>query len=192
MYHPEKPREYPNISVRLDVSETSAGTRHRIEHRAQDHGLIGNLHTAALVCSEPRCPTLYLLHSATRVHSRSAQTARVSRPTINGNYENLTSQLLVEQLCLPYFDSPSVFARILDKDKGGHWSICPTTPFSTKQAYLPSSNARLLPSFYISCTYPTLDPRHKVGVNLLQISYSSSYTFRFHSGGSVGVVTGQP
>ena len=47
---------------------------------------------------------------------------------------------LVESYCVPYFDSPSVFARILDKDKGGHFSVTPTIPFSTKQNYLPSSN----------------------------------------------------
>ncbi|KAE9407921.1 glycoside hydrolase family 15 protein [Gymnopus androsaceus JB14] len=46
----------------------------------------------------------------------------------------------IESYCIPDFDSPSVFARILDKDKGGHFSITPTVPFSTKQNYLPSSN----------------------------------------------------
>ncbi|KAG5337131.1 hypothetical protein C0989_010579 [Termitomyces sp. Mn162] len=46
----------------------------------------------------------------------------------------------VESYCVPNFDSPSVFARILDKDKGGHFSIMPTVPFTVKQNYLPSSN----------------------------------------------------
>ncbi|KAG8215705.1 hypothetical protein J3R82DRAFT_7584 [Butyriboletus roseoflavus] len=46
----------------------------------------------------------------------------------------------VESYCIPNFDSPSVFARILDKNKGGHFSITPTVPFVTKQNYLPSSN----------------------------------------------------
>ncbi|KAF5365314.1 hypothetical protein D9758_005431 [Tetrapyrgos nigripes] len=46
----------------------------------------------------------------------------------------------VESYCVPDFDSPSIFARILDKDKGGHFSITPTVPFRTKQNYLPSSN----------------------------------------------------
>ncbi|KAM5541269.1 hypothetical protein V8D89_005198 [Ganoderma adspersum] len=48
----------------------------------------------------------------------------------------------VESYCVPNFDSPSVFARILDKDKGGHFSITPTVPFTTKQSYLPNSNVR--------------------------------------------------
>jgi len=65
-----------------------------------DHGLIGNLRTAALV-------------------------------SLDGS---------IESYCVPHFDSPSVFARILDKDKGGHFSISPLLPFTTKQNYLPSSN----------------------------------------------------
>ncbi|TEB27330.1 Six-hairpin glycosidase [Coprinellus micaceus] len=65
-----------------------------------DHGLIGNLRTAALV-------------------------------SLDGS---------IESYCVPHFDSPSVFARILDKDKGGHFSITPLRPFTTKQNYLPSSN----------------------------------------------------
>ncbi|KAF8184216.1 glycoside hydrolase family 15 protein [Pholiota molesta] len=65
-----------------------------------DHGLIGNLRTAALI-------------------------------SVDGS---------IESYCVPNFDSPSVFARILDKDKGGHFSIMPTVPFSTKQNYLASSN----------------------------------------------------
>ncbi|KAM0787591.1 hypothetical protein ACM66B_003660 [Microbotryomycetes sp. NB124-2] len=46
----------------------------------------------------------------------------------------------VAQLCLPHFDSPSVFARILDKNHGGHFSLRPTTPTTSKQQYLPSTN----------------------------------------------------
>jgi hypothetical protein len=49
----------------------------------------------------------------------------------------------IESYCVPNFDSPSVFARILDKDKGGHFSITPTIPFTVKQNYLPSSNVSL-------------------------------------------------
>ncbi|ORX69985.1 glycoside hydrolase family 15 protein [Linderina pennispora] len=47
----------------------------------------------------------------------------------------------VDFLCWPEFDSPSVFCRMLDKTKGGHFSITPTTPdMSSKQQYLPFSN----------------------------------------------------
>ncbi|GAA6007856.1 hypothetical protein JCM10207_004901 [Rhodosporidiobolus poonsookiae] len=46
----------------------------------------------------------------------------------------------VAQLCLPHFDSPSVFARILDKDKGGHFSLRTANTTQSKQQYLPSTN----------------------------------------------------
>ncbi|KAM0443581.1 hypothetical protein ACHAQK_003228 [Fusarium lateritium] len=44
-------------------------------------------------------------------------------------------------MCWPDFDSPSVFCRLLDKDKGGHFFISPPADVSctTKQQYLPSS-----------------------------------------------------
>ncbi|KAJ1803293.1 hypothetical protein LPJ75_005922, partial [Coemansia sp. RSA 2598] len=32
----------------------------------------------------------------------------------------------IDFMCWPEFDSPSVFCRLLDKDKGGHFSITPT------------------------------------------------------------------
>ncbi|KAF9511362.1 glycoside hydrolase family 15 protein [Hydnum rufescens UP504] len=66
----------------------------------QDHALIGNLRTAALI-------------------------------SVDGT---------VESYCIPHFDSPSVFARILDANKGGHFSIRPVEKANPKQGYLPSSN----------------------------------------------------
>ena len=43
--------------------------------------------------------------------------------------------------CYPKFDSPSIFCRVLDKYKGGHFSVCPRTEHtSNKQMYLPNSN----------------------------------------------------
>lgn len=48
----------------------------------------------------------------------------------------------VDFMCWPDFDSPSVFCRLLDKDKGGYFSIQPEKGLNctTKQQYLPSSN----------------------------------------------------
>ncbi|KAF7563494.1 hypothetical protein G7046_g644 [Stylonectria norvegica] len=47
----------------------------------------------------------------------------------------------IDFMCWPDFDSPSVFCRLLDKDKGGHFSIAPPEGVNctTKQQYLPSS-----------------------------------------------------
>ncbi|PWY69627.1 glycosyl hydrolase [Aspergillus sclerotioniger CBS 115572] len=49
----------------------------------------------------------------------------------------------VDSMCWPVFDSPSIFCRILDKQKGGHFSITPhrslKNPLS-KQRYRPYSN----------------------------------------------------
>jgi alpha,alpha-trehalase len=44
----------------------------------------------------------------------------------------------IDWLCLPRYDSPAVFARILDQD-GGHWSIRPTEGFTTDRAYAEGS-----------------------------------------------------
>jgi GH15 family glucan-1,4-alpha-glucosidase len=41
----------------------------------------------------------------------------------------------VEWLCFPRFDSPSVFARLLD-DEAGHWSIRPVGEFQATRRYL--------------------------------------------------------
>ncbi|KAI0438098.1 Six-hairpin glycosidase-like protein [Xylaria telfairii] len=47
----------------------------------------------------------------------------------------------IDFMCWPDFDSPSLFCRLLDKDKGGYFSIAPPDPLSctAKQQYLPSS-----------------------------------------------------
>ncbi|GGO84287.1 glycoside hydrolase family 15 protein [Wenjunlia tyrosinilytica] len=41
----------------------------------------------------------------------------------------------VDWLCFPRFDSPSVFARLLD-DEAGHWSIHPAVPHQASRRYL--------------------------------------------------------
>ena len=42
----------------------------------------------------------------------------------------------VEWLTFPRFDSPSVMARLLDDDRGGHWAITPVGEFETARRYL--------------------------------------------------------
>src|SRR5947209_20264789 len=67
----------------------------------EEHGFIGDMHTAALV-------------------------------GVNGT---------IDWFCFPHFDSPSVFASILDAEKGGHFSIAPIEGGSrTKQLYHPDTN----------------------------------------------------
>jgi len=46
----------------------------------------------------------------------------------------------IDWLCWPRFDSGSVFARILDYQKGGYFSIRPSVEFKTMRRYLPRTN----------------------------------------------------
>ncbi len=66
-----------------------------------DHGIIGNMHTAALVAMDGT----------------------------------------IDWLCLPRFDSPSVFGGLLDDSKGGKFRLEPAwEEFTRKQYYWPSTN----------------------------------------------------
>ena len=64
-----------------------------------DHGLIGDLQTAALVDTHG----------------------------------------VIDWFCSPRFDSPSIFASLLDRDRGGYFRIGSTDEAVTKQLYFPSS-----------------------------------------------------
>ncbi|MFQ5827653.1 MAG: glycoside hydrolase family 15 protein [Candidatus Methylomirabilia bacterium] len=46
----------------------------------------------------------------------------------------------LDWLCLPHFDSPSLFASLLDANKGGNFRITPSVPFRTEQFYEPFTN----------------------------------------------------
>src|SRR5690349_13263946 len=47
----------------------------------------------------------------------------------------------IDWLCFPHFDSPSVFAAILDGNKGGRFKIAPPADHVThKQFYWPDTN----------------------------------------------------
>ncbi|NKB81251.1 MAG: glycoside hydrolase family 15 protein [Nitrospirales bacterium] len=68
-----------------------------------DYGIIGDLHTVALV-------------------------------GIDGS---------IDWCCLPHFDSPSIFAAILDQKQGGYFKISPMRPGNQRQMYLPETNILL-------------------------------------------------
>lgn len=46
----------------------------------------------------------------------------------------------IDWLCWPRMDSPSIFAAILDPEKGGYWSIQPVEPFDVQRRYIRDSN----------------------------------------------------
>jgi GH15 family glucan-1,4-alpha-glucosidase len=69
----------------------------------EDHGIIGDLHTAALVGTDGT----------------------------------------IDWLCLPRFDAPSVFASILDDERGGHFRLRPVEYVHSHQLYLPDTNVLL-------------------------------------------------
>ena len=50
----------------------------------------------------------------------------------------------IDFMCFPHFDSPTIFAAILDHEKGGRFRIAPVLEGARqKQLYLPDSNVLL-------------------------------------------------
>jgi GH15 family glucan-1,4-alpha-glucosidase len=46
----------------------------------------------------------------------------------------------IDWLCLPDLDSASVFAAILDAERGGRFVLAPSVPYDAKRRYLPDTN----------------------------------------------------
>ena len=46
----------------------------------------------------------------------------------------------IDWLCLPRFDSPSVFARLLDQERGGSWAFKPTHDWHAATSYVRNTN----------------------------------------------------
>ena len=81
------------------VADAADGVTMQRYPNISDHGLIGDLQTAALVSTDG---------------------------TVNW-------------FCCPRFDSPSVFASLLDADKGGYFRIAPENECVTRQLYFPDT-----------------------------------------------------
>ena len=46
----------------------------------------------------------------------------------------------IDWLCLPRFDSPSVFGRLLDQEHGGSWAFMPVDDWNTSSGYVRNTN----------------------------------------------------
>ena len=46
----------------------------------------------------------------------------------------------LDWLCWPWFDSPSIFAAILDIERGGFWRIAPAEDYRVTRRYIPGTN----------------------------------------------------
>ena len=77
-------------------------------------------------------------------HAMSAEASEFRPIADYGLLADCNSAALVDRrgsidwLCMPRYDSPAVFAAILDP-AGGHWSITPVGEFAVERRYLPGS-----------------------------------------------------
>lgn len=72
----------------------------------------------------------------------------------------------IEWFCLPDFDSPSVFGKILDKDKGGSLDIIVSSDYTISQKYTTHTN--VLETTFCSLEYGSFEvvdfmPRYRAG-----------------------------
>ena len=74
----------------------------------------------------------------------------------------------IDWLCLPQFDSPSVFAKLLDDQKGGHFLIKNLSNYTIKQAYLENTNILRTEFRNEKAGFEVIDfmPRYKNEINL--------------------------
>ena len=71
----------------------------------------------------------------------------------------------IDWCCLPDFDSPSVFARILDHDKGGHFSFLVDETYTVSQKYIYHTNVLCTEFKSDKGSFEVIDfmPRYKTG-----------------------------
>ena len=58
----------------------------------------------------------------------------------------------LDWLCWPKFDSPAIFAGLLDSEQGGHWGIAPVSPYRSSRRYVGQTNV-------LETTFETGDSR---------------------------------
>ncbi|MBF6592702.1 MAG: hypothetical protein IVW57_19500, partial [Ktedonobacterales bacterium] len=46
----------------------------------------------------------------------------------------------IDWCCMPHFDSPAVFCRLLDATRGGYFRVAPVSGFRSAMAYMPDTN----------------------------------------------------
>src|SRR5262249_8652275 len=87
-------------------------------------------------------------HWKTLCNDHSSQASDVDVPGIQdyGIIGDCRSAALISRfgsidwLCWPRFEKESIFAGLLDRDRGGSWQICPTDSFQTDRHYVPETN----------------------------------------------------
>ena len=70
----------------------------------------------------------------------------------------------IDWCCLPDFDSPSVFARLLDKEEGGFFSFVVAPEYKITQKYIPRTNILCTEFQSDEGTFEVIDfmPRYKL------------------------------
>jgi GH15 family glucan-1,4-alpha-glucosidase len=73
----------------------------------------------------------------------SAQPAKIQDYAIIGNARSaalISNRGSLDWLCWPRFDSPSIFAAVIDRQIGGRWSIRPVQPSGVSRRYIENTN----------------------------------------------------
>ncbi len=83
--------------------------------------------------------TFFLLYDEGDTIEDAYEVTFLPKPKQTTTY-NVALNGSIDWFCFPNFDSPSIFAKILDYRLGGYYCICPTTEFKTKQFYWPDTN----------------------------------------------------
>jgi GH15 family glucan-1,4-alpha-glucosidase len=77
------------------------------------------------------------------VHTTQANIPRIQDHAIIGDCRSaalVSNRGSIDWLCWPRFDSPAIFAAILDESIGGYWTISPVDQFRSQRSYVDSTN----------------------------------------------------